>query len=266
MKIDMHNFQPLAMFNQFTKGNVKIESDLKGLNNHIDNKNVAEKIVNTRLNEALGIPPANAGNESDLFDFEAATKNILNFVTSAIASAKNRGVSEGELKNMLTDAQKGIKEGLESASKELIELGVMNDDIKKGVAETSKQLSSGLQTFAKELFDNAENTQVGLSSYREATHYNLSKDAAFKFTTKEGDQVNIMFNSDYLDQRASVVNLSENQLDYASSNKTSFHGAFSFQVNGELNEDEQQAINELLGSLQNVSDLFFNGEIDEARI
>ncbi|PKG39315.1 DUF5610 domain-containing protein [Psychromonas sp. Urea-02u-13] len=265
MKVDMQNFQPLAMFNQLTQGNVKIASDAKALNdNHIDKNNVAANVVNNRLNEALGLPAQGANKDVTVFDFETVTKNILNVVTGAINNAKNNGATEGELNKMLSDAQKGMKEGLNGASKELAELGLLTSNIKQGIDETAKQLTSGLNTFADEILANTDSPPMGLTSYKEASHYNLTKDASFKFITKEGDQVNITFNSEYLQQNVSVSNLTENGLNHASSQKTSSQTAFSFEVNGELNEDEQQTINKLLGSLQNVSDLFFNGDLEDA--
>jgi hypothetical protein len=264
MKVDMKNFQPLAMFNQFTKSNVKIDSSIKELNHHIDKNHIAINVVNNRLNEAFGIPKNSASIDTDIFDFDAVSTNILKFVTGAINNAKENGATEGELNIMLSDARKGIKDGLAGASEELAELGLLSNGIKQGIEETTHQLESGLKIFADELFDNTQDMSLPLSSYKEATHYNLTKDASFKFTTKEGDQVNITFNSDYLQQSASITNLSENSLYHASSKETSFQALFTFEVNGELNEGEQQAINELIASLQNVSDLFFNGDLEDA--
>lgn len=270
MKVDMQHFKPLAMFQQFAKGTVKTDnSSSENMGHHIDKKNVATNIVNNKLNDALGIPSQGASNDAELFDFETVGKNILSFVSNAINNAKDNGASESELKQMLSDAKKGIKEGLGEASKELQESGLLSKDIKQGIDATQSFLNDGLKVLNDDLFNhglsNANKSSLsGLTSYREASHYNLTKDAAFSFTTKEGDQVNITFNSDYLQQSASAFELSENSLDFASSKMSSFQAAFSFEVNGELNEDEQQAINELMGNLQNVSDLFFEGNIEEA--
>jgi hypothetical protein len=56
MKVDMQHFQPLAMYIQFIKGRLKINSGLTDSNNHhIDKNNVVSNVVNNRLNEALGI-------------------------------------------------------------------------------------------------------------------------------------------------------------------------------------------------------------------
>ncbi|MCP4325502.1 MAG: hypothetical protein GY787_27390, partial [Alteromonadales bacterium] len=265
MKVDMQNFRPLAMFNQFAKGAVKVDvgSTLHS-DNHIDKKNVATNIVNNRLNEALGLKAQPASNDTDVFDFESVGKNILSFVTDAISHAKDNGASKSELKEMLADAKKGIKEGLKDASKELKESGLLSDEIKHGIKDTKRFLKDGLKTFADDLFKKSDNSLTGLTSYSEGSHYNLAKDASFSFTTKEGDEVNITFNSDYLQQSASVLKTTDSSLDFASSQSSSFQAAFSFSVNGDLNEHEQQAISELMDKLQSVSDTFFDGNLEEA--
>tara|TARA_R110001583_G_scaffold1612_1_gene12682 strand:+ start:39223 stop:40329 length:1107 start_codon:yes stop_codon:yes gene_type:complete len=265
MNVNMQHLQPMAMLNKFSQGNVKIDiSSQTHRNHHIDKKDVSTNIVNNKLNEALGVPKQGEGNKTGEFDFESVAKNILSFVTGAISNAKDNGATDNELKKMLSDAQKGIKEGLASASDELSELGLLSHDIKKGIKETSTDLKKGLQNFADELFSSSKSPETAISSYKEGMHYNLTEDASFQFKTNEGDTVNITFNSDYQQQSASVLKLSDNSLDYSSSTEVSFQGAFSFEVNGDLNEDEQQAINELMNGLQNVSDLFFNGELEDA--
>lgn len=265
MKVDMQHFKPLALFQQFAKGSVKTEqSSSINTGHHINKQNVAASIVNNKLTDALGMPAQRASNGNEIFDFEAVGKNILSFVSDAMTRAKEKGASEGELNQMLSDAKKGIQEGLGDASKELQASGLLTKEFKDGIKATSEFLDDGLKELRDGLTSSDASLHQGVTNYREASHYNLTKDASFRFTTKEGDQVNITFNSDYLQQSASALQLSEGSSEYASLKETTFQAAFSFEVNGELNEDEQQAINDLMGSLQNVSDLFFDGNLDKA--
>jgi len=264
MKVDMQHFQPLAMFNQRANGMLKIDNDSKNeSSNHINKNDVATHIVNNKLTDALGIP-APESTRSGLFDVEEVAKNILGFVSSAINEAKDNGAIPEKLEKMLSDAQKGIKEGLSDASKALDESGLLTDEMSTGIKKVGELLNDGLKTLSDDLFKADETVATGVSSYREAAHYSLSKDAAYSITTKEGDEINITFNADYLQQNASAVNLSDQSFEYASSQQTSFQAAFSLEINGELNADEQQAVNELMESLQNVSELFFSGDFDEA--
>ena len=261
MNIDMNNFQPLALLNQLSNGDVKLNSGMQN-DKAITRQNTATNVVNSKLYEALG--GADNNTSDDIFDFEKVGKNILGFVKDAILSAKNEGASQDKLDSMLSDAQTGIKDGLANASKTLKEMGLLTDDIKQGINQTQDFLNNGIKAFSSDISDNNNDIYTPSSTYREASHYNLTKDASFSFTTKEGDKVNITFNSNYLQQNVSVMHQSEQNSSSINSQKTEFQSAFSFEVNGDLNEQEQKAINELMGNLQNVSDLFFEGSLDDA--
>ncbi|PKF60664.1 hypothetical protein CW745_14140 [Psychromonas sp. psych-6C06] len=265
MKVELSNFQPLALFNQHAKGAQQSDADVKdNRTTHIDKKNVATNIINDRLNSALGIPNETEKNNENNFDFESVSNNILGFVTDAITKAKNNGATESELQQMFSDAQKGIKEGLGDASKELKGLGLLSNDVKNGIKETEGLLKEGLKKLNDDLFSENEDSPMLAGNYREGSHYSLSKDASYSITTKEGDEIKITFNSDYKQQSASVMNMKNGIGSFATSNKSEFQAAFTIEINGELNDDEQQAVNELMGNLQNVSDLFFSGNLDDA--
>ncbi len=262
MKIAMQNFQPMAMFNKLLNGHGKSEVSAHSNSVHqLDKKNIATNIMQGRLAESLGMPQQAANDNSSSFDFEKVAENVLGFVKEALLQAKENGADDNTLKNMLYDAKKGIKMGIADASAELEESGLMTDDIKNGIHEANSLLKEGLKDLSEQL---VAQPVVGIANYREASLYNLSNAASFSFTTQEGDQVDIQFNAEYLQQNATALRYDANSLDYASSSQESLNYAFSFAVNGDLNEDEQAAINELMGNLQNVSELFFDGDLEQA--
>jgi len=265
MKVDMQHFQPLAMHHQRANGMLKTDNDAKKEgSNHINKNDVATNLVNNKLNDALGVATPVESSNSGLFDAEGVAKNILGFVSNAINDAKENGATPEKLEKMLTDAQKGMRKGLSEASKALSESGLLTDEISIGIKKVGDLLSEGVQTLSDNLFKTDKAALTGLSSYREASHYSLTKEGDYRITTKEGDEINITFNADYLQQSASAVRLSDQSFEYAASQQSSFQAAFSIEINGELNDDEQQAVNALMGSLQNVSELFFSGDFDAA--
>lgn len=262
MNVDMKNFQPFTLFSPFTKGNVNTaDTSVPQNETHINKPNVATSILSSKLNAALG---SNDNKQSGVIDFETVGKNVLGFITSTIQNAQNNGASKEKLEGMLLDAQSGIKDGFSNATDVLKETGLLTDDIKQGIHETQHFLSEGLNKLSEKMFNENPVMTPLSSSYSEASHYNLSKDASFSFTTKEGDEVNITFNSDYLQQNVSIINQTENGTSSIHSQKVNAQSAFLFEVNGELNEEEQEAINKLMSSLQNVSNLFFEGNLEDA--
>jgi hypothetical protein len=252
------NFQPMKMLsNYFTnQGDDKQSHKVHGFV-----KYEASSMLQGKINEKLGIPAASGKTDND-FDFEKVAENVLSFVEKAIQKEKDAGASDEKLKSMLSDAKKGIRHGFKEAVDELKDTGQLTGDIKGGVKEARGLIREGLRDFENELFSPTVTT--GLSSYKEANHYNLKQDANFSVTTEEGDEISISFNSDYVQQNVAILQQQGANSEFAVSDKISNEMQFSFEVNGHLNEDEQKAINELMSSLQGVSDLFFSGEFDQA--
>jgi len=259
MQIDRPNFTPLARLDERNKGMLKTESsadDEKEIKHH----NHANSIIYNKLNDALGIEDAPDYHDQP-FDAKIVAENILRFISSVINDAKQEGASNDKLEEMLSDAKEGIKTGISEATKSLQESGLYTDPIKEGIIELEDRLNNGLQTLADDLF--SESSSV-LIRDNEIMRYHLNKNASYRLITQEGDEVNIIFNSDTTRQSNVTFNTTEPSADELPSPLISSESAFSFQLNGELNDDEQQAINALMASLQEVSDLFFNGLVENA--
>ncbi len=261
MKIDSSGFQPASLFNQLFKKNDKATnaSALSSTVNLTDKVKLGAKLMNDRLAESLQIP-AEKKLSNDLFDFEEVAKNVLGFVQNAVLKAKGKGESQEQLQSMLDQAREGIKIGIEEATEELEESGLLTDDIKVGIANSEKLMSEGLDEFEKSLFESLP----PISNYREASSYSLTNGASLNIRTQEGDEIAITFNSSYQHNSAAGYQGSAQGGSYASYDAKSYASSFSFEVTGDLNEQEQQAINEIMADLQQVSDSFFSGSLDEA--
>ena len=200
---------------------------------------------------------------SNTFDFEEVAKNVLSFVKGAILGAQAEGVDEGSLANMLEQARKGIEQGLGEAIEELKDSDLFNDDIEKGIEKSRELIFDGLDEFEESLF-NPVNGQSKSTSFNAQNYYKLENGASYEIKTAEGDVIKLTYNSQYQSSEQFSYNKDGNgeSLSYSSSQSSS--QAYSFSVEGDLNEDEVAAINELMSDLQEVSNEFFNGSLDEA--
>lgn len=92
--------------------------------------------------------------ESDmaLFDFEAVTKEVMSFVSSALSNAKERGSSDEELKFMFEQAHVGVGMGIDEAVEELEEFSLMNDDIMTGIEKSRVQITEALEKLHQSYF------------------------------------------------------------------------------------------------------------------
>ena len=261
MKIGQLN-QLLNPASQFKAGNDKPFKPTiqNNADSYLGDKNkLAAKFLDDKLAEALGIEKK-PEKEKPLFDFESIVKNVLDFVKGAVNKAKADGKGDDELKSMLNEARKGVQMGIDEASEELKESNVFNADIAEGIEKSKEGIFSGLDEFEKSLFEPQPDT-LSLSA---AQYASLSNQAGYSFTTAEGDEVVISFSDAYSQSKgASYYQEGDNEgVAYSEQNRQSV--SFSISVNGDLNEDEQKAINEMMKDIRQVSDAFFGGDYDAA--
>ena len=223
-------------------------------------RELAAKVLGDKMAQALGLPVAEEKKDKPLFDFDAIVKNVLEFVTGAVKKAQANGADDEKLKGMLGDARKGVQIGIDDAYEELKGTGVLNDEIEEGIEKSKAGIFSGLDEFEENLF-NPKPESVSVS---QAQYLSLSNNAEYNFTTAEGDEVTISFADAFKQQSASSYQRNGQNEGYASESSQSRELSFTMSVNGDLNEDEQQAINELMEDLQGVSQTFFSGSFEQA--
>ncbi len=238
-------------------------SQLAKLDSYFGNhRQIGAKVLEDKLAQALGIEPAPKKESKPLFDFEEIVKNVLQFVTGAVKKAQADGASDEKLTEMLAQARKGVQMGVDDATSELDDSGLLNDEIKDGIAKSQKGINDGLDEFEKSLFGEQEATNVQVS---EAQFMSLTNNAEYRFTTAQGDEVIISLDHNYkAGEAASIAQGEKGKTGYAYSNYEQRSVSFSLTVNGELDEAEREAVNEMMGQLQDVSESFFSGQYDEA--
>lgn len=223
-------------------------------------KELAAKVLGEKMAEALGLPVVEEKKDKPLFDFEEIVKNVLGFVTGAVKKAQADGADDDQLKEMLGAARKGVQTGIDGAVDELKGTGVFNDEIEQGIEKSKEGIFNGLDDFEEDLF----NPKPDSVSVSQAQYLALSNNAEYKFTTAEGDEVSISFADAFKQQSASSYQRLGDNEGFVRESSQSRDLSFSMSVNGDLNEDEQEAINALMEDLQSVSQTFFGGDLEEA--
>lgn len=87
-----------------------------------------------------------------LFDFEAVTKEVMLFVSSALSNAKARGSNDEELKFMFEQAHVGVGMGIDEAVEELQDFSLMNDGIMSGIDKSRVQITEALEELQQSYF------------------------------------------------------------------------------------------------------------------
>lgn len=204
--------------------------------------------------------------------------NILNAISGQLNRDKAGGASQEELQSRLEAGLSGFLDGFGQAFNELEQSGLLSNDIQSDIEGTRDQVLAGLKIFAE---------QSGLStssldekqSEIEAVKNNDSKaleannlagivgtqfggaqaslrDFSFSLQTADGDTVNIT---------ASAYNINAFHSNGSGIGFQSEQGSsLSLSVDGDLDEDELNAINDLLSQVAKLSESFFKGDVLEA--
>jgi len=202
-------------------------------------------------------------NKSD-FSSQAVADRVLGFVETAI---RQRAGSELEAQSMLQQAKEGISRGFADARKILSEMPQMTEEIDAQIDNTESLIFQGLEDIASSL--NSHSRQQGSGelisqSASLTTQFEQSREASIEIITQDGDRIEVSYSA-YIES-ASSKSYAANQ--HGSSASYGFSGissaSFQFNVQGDLDEGEQQAINELLSNVGDLASQFFNGDVQAA--
>ncbi len=221
---------------------------------------VASRIYHQKIAENLPFKMPEPAKPEQLFDFEEVAKNVLSFVKGAILGAKSDGKDDDYLKTMFEQARNGVQKGIDDAIGELEDSDLMNDDISNGIDKSKELIFAGIDEFESSLF----NTQNAGSSMAVGMSYQLENNAQYTIETAEGDKITLTYNGAYSNSQAAAYRQNEQGEEFVYASETSTSRQFAFTVEGDLNDDEKEAINALMADLQEVSDEFFNGSLDDA--
>jgi len=196
------------------------------------------------------------------FDFEEVAKNVLDFVSKTIQGAKNGGASDEKLEEMFAQAREGVDMGFAQARQELGDMDMLSDDVKEGMDRSYDLIGSGINDLEDSLFGKAEN-ETGIAQSNVISRelgMQETEQGSISIKTRDGDDINISFG------RSTSLAQSQSVSDNGYSSQTSYSRSqsFSIEVNGDLNDEELKAINELVGDISGLADEFFNGDVQKA--
>ncbi len=219
---------------------------------------------------------------------EAGLEGFLKGFGEAYEQLAGAGLLSPEVEEAIgqtkTDVLDGLSELAEEYGLESPVAGAVNDGVDE--PEAREQPSEAIQTistappsvvqdpqstfaaFANNLVKPGEEFAQLLESST-LNYENLAKrDFSFSLKTQDGDTVTINASAMRGDRvGASQVNYASGYENYSSARYESEHfesNSFHITVDGELDEDELGAINDLLNQVGSLSESFFSGNIEEA--
>ena len=210
-----------------------------------------------------------------LFDFEKVAENVLNFIGGRIRLAKEEGSTDEELGNMFAQARSGVTAGFEQALGELEELAVLDDELTDGIEKSRGLIFQGIDDLEQSYFpkedalaesvDETLNGSNAISSMSSELYAASSRTSDLQITTLDGDKVSISF-SDIQQalQNEKYTNNGGQGERFESSYSSYRTSSFSYTVEGDISDDEQEAISALIKDVNTLQKDFFNGDIEKA--
>ena len=214
---------------------------------------------------------------------EKVAGNILGFIERRLQMDIAKGATQEQLASRLEAGLAGFKKGFTEASEKLKALSMLSPEVEQDIGKTYDLVLSGVDALREKFLGGFVETEpktapdttppaarqqayaaLASSSYQYASASSFS----FQLTTAEGDKVTISasssqaFSSQYV-QGVAGSNESYTLAETMSASYSSTRES-SWSIQGDLNDDEMQAIEDLLGQINKLAGEFFNLNLDEA--
>ncbi|AEP28971.1 DUF5610 domain-containing protein [Brumicola nitratireducens] len=232
-----------------------------------DNRKVAARVLGVSISQSLTIEgrtsDVSAKTDDDeqkakkpLFDFEEVARNVLNFVGNVIKKAASDGAPDDKLNSLFEQARYGVSKGIKLAEDELGDKAT--DEVKEGIANSKASIFDGIKDLETSIFDKTEKNTSIVSNSLSIQKAELSE---FSVRTRDGDEVQISFG---MRENTSTESFSADNGNSQSKFVYQQTTSFSIQVRGELDEGELKAIGDLVAQADDVANMFYRGNIEQA--
>ena len=211
-----------------------------------------------------------AAAEFEPLSAEQAAGNILGFIERRLALDVAEGATQEQLASRLDAGLEGFKKGFAEAQEQLNALGMLSEHVEQDIGRTYELVTNGIdqlrERFLTDLVQAAPEEEESVYNARSlmasASSYDFAQENTFSFslTTADGDKVNITASA------AEAYSARQTRDESGSRQSITFSNnqQFSLSVDGELDEGELEAINDLLAQVNDLASDFFAGDYDQA--
>ncbi|KEA64028.1 hypothetical protein ADIMK_1763 [Marinobacterium lacunae] len=242
---------------------VKSNSDQNQLSGSL-NASAMEKLLGKLADNIPGMTAEDIkALEADDYTPEKVAGRIADFVASGLASAADRGADSERLQSMYQAALEGVEKGFAQAREVLSSLNVLHGDIAAQVDATEAATNDALAAIApgqSQPSDITSSTRIGMFE-----RFSNAEDMTLEVTTRDGDRISINFSRSQSFEAAFAAST-----DSAGGSAAFFSlsrsesSEYQFSVEGDLDEDELDALQNLIKDVSKLADEFFDGDVQKA--
>ncbi len=253
-----------------------------GFYRRADSVNVLERSLNDALGKRIDLD----NSQGNISTARVIAKNVLSFVRNELREARNSGAGEEELQNILDQARAGIEQGFNSA-REALQGRLGNESrldsqieraynkIQRGLERLDNRFAPNVETTPTEETPNqppvvAEGEETAPPAappvstrieFTKTIEVLRSRSFELSIETQEGDTVTFSIEQFYSKQASKEFVKDENGFSVNVDRQTARGEEISYQVSGDINEQEQAAIDALIKKVDRLADKFYSGNI-----
>ena len=256
-----------------------------GFYQRADSVNVLERALGDSLGKRIDLD----NSRGNISAARAIAKNVLSFVRNELREARNSGASEEELQTIVNQAREGIEQGFNSArealqgrlgSESLLDRQIERayNKIQRGLERLDNRFTPNVETTPTEETPNqppvvAEGEETAppvptappVSTRRieftKTVEVLRSRSFDLSIETQEGDTVTFSIEQFYSKQASKEFVKDENGFSVNVDRQTARGEEITYKVNGDINEQEQAAIDALIKKVDRLADKFYSGNI-----
>lgn len=229
-------------------------------------------LLNDRLASSVGNalaangPQSLAGQGGD-FSPEKIAQNILSFIDTAIGSARANDNDAAAIAQKKAEAKAAVEKGFAEAKDILQSFGAWNGSVKENAEKTLALIHKGFDERAATGAQQPPSAQgaVGVQSANLAA-FEVKRAETFEMEikTREGDIVKLSYSASQSAGFKASRTADESGVKQAFSAYSSQSENLSFSVQGELNDDEKKAIDNLMKDVDKLAQDFYGGDMQGA--
>ena len=229
----------------------------------------AQATLANRLAERLGLEPGALAGKANDYSPEKVAGRILGFIEQRLQSEQAAGTDSGKLQKLLDQARDGVEKGFAEARKILDGMGVLQGKVAADIDSTYQNIQDGFSGLS-ERFNLDAAAVEGSASVAAYSERFAAQAQTFEMsvTTRDGDRLRISIAQASADwsQSSVVASSNGNGSSMVASNQSGNLqiGAWQVSVDGELDDEERGALEQLFGQVQALSNKFYVGDLSGA--
>ena len=247
----------------------------------------SEDILQRALSDGLGKKIEFNNSDRDYSTARNVARNVLSFVRTELREARSNGASEEQLQQIVDQARQGIEQGFNAARDALQgrlddtrfsrQIERAYDKIQRGLERLDNRFAPNVETTPTEETQElppvvAEGEQTAPSTtpapdsvqrieFTKTIEVLRSQSFDLSIETQEGDTVTFSIQQFYNKQASKEFVQDENGFTVNIDRQTESGEEISYQVNGDINEQEQAAIDALIKKVDQLADKFYSGNV-----